>query len=88
MTFNKAAALSLSLIVFSATAQAEETKKGFFRHPLGNGELTLSGRIHWVLMQVDDGAEQTQVLAPSGARRIPPAGSMPIQQLVRFSCSQ
>lgn len=65
MTFSRTAALALSLIVCSATARAQETKKGFFHHPVGNGELTLSGRIHWVLVQVDDGAERSGVFMDS-----------------------
>jgi len=59
MTFIKGAVLSLLLIVFSATAQAEVPPKGFFHYPVGNGELTLSGRIHWAYMLVDDGAEKS-----------------------------
>ena len=60
MTFARAAALLLPLIVISIAAQAEgTTRKSFLRHQTGNGELVLSGRIHWVLMGVDDGAEKS-----------------------------
>jgi hypothetical protein len=59
------AAVPLLLIFFSTTAHSEETRKGFFQQPVGRGELILSGRIHWVLMQVDDGAEQNHFFMDS-----------------------
>jgi len=58
VSFFQAVLLSLPLAVFSSPTQAEDIKPGFFHKELGKGELTLSGRIHWVLMQVDDGADQ------------------------------